>query len=98
MPRSLFQTKTFQGAAIAFASGLVSILIGAAPIVERVTARHLPEHQEDIQDGLALVMVVCGALGIGGSGAAIMGRLDAGGVYTPDYLPGPNERDFDDRA
>jgi phosphoglycerate dehydrogenase-like enzyme len=60
-----------------------------------MAARHFPSHRADIEDGVEIVGQVLGVLGFGGAGLAIAGRVQAGGVYTPDWMPGPNKEDLE---
>jgi hypothetical protein len=62
--------------------GIVFTAVAAiAPIVgEKIDA-----HQFQAKDAAQIVVILCGAA------SAIIGRVDAGSVYTPKYLPGPNK-------
>ncbi|WP_404788879.1 hypothetical protein [Altericista sp. CCNU0014] len=62
--------------------GVVFTAVAAiAPIVgEKIDA-----HQFLAKDAAQIVVILCGAA------SAIIGRVDAGSVYTPKYLPGPNK-------
>lgn len=35
-----------------------------------------------------IVVILCG------TGATLVGRIEAGNVYTPDHMPGPNKTDM----
>ena len=73
-PRSLFQTKTFQSAAIALLGGL-------APIAIACTYQNRPPTQNEAIAAAAL---------IGAFSSALVGRIETSPVYTPDGLPGPS--------
>lgn len=73
--KSIFQSKTFWGVVLTGAIGLVPSL-GRIIDQGKVTSSEVTE--------AALIIL--------GVGTAITGRLDVQtGVYTPSFLPGPNE-------
>jgi hypothetical protein len=62
--------------------GIIFTAVAAiAPIIgEKVDA-----HNFQAKDAAQIVVILCGAA------SAIIGRVDAGSVYTPKFLPGPNK-------
>lgn len=89
--RTIWQTKTFRGASIAGAAGII-ILIGGN--LTNVAKRHFPSNAADIEDISAIIMNIAGLLAVGGSGAAVLGRAAARDtVSSPGWMPGPNEGD-----
>jgi uncharacterized membrane protein (DUF441 family) len=65
--------------------GIVFTTIAAiAPIV----GEKIYERKFDAKDGAQIVVILCGAA------SAIVGRVDAGAVYTPKSFPGPNKSNF----
>jgi uncharacterized membrane protein (DUF441 family) len=62
--------------------GIVFTAVAAiAPIVgEKIDAQKF-----QAKDAAQIVVILCGAA------SAIIGRVDAGSVYTPKFLPGPNK-------
>lgn len=82
--KSLFGSKTFWG--IVFTS-----TAAIAPIIgEDVDAILKGESVNYGQDIAQIVVVMCGAA------ASIVGRVEAQSpVYTPKWMPGPNETDSD---
>jgi uncharacterized membrane protein (DUF441 family) len=86
---SLAATQTLAGQPVfksIFASktfwGIVFTAVAAiAPIIgEKVDA-----HNFQAKDAAQIVVILCGAA------SAIIGRVDAGSIYTPKFLPGPNK-------
>ncbi len=84
--KSLFGSKTFWG--ILFTS-----TAAIAPIVGNNVDIILQEKKEPVnygQDAAQIVVIVCGAA------ASIVGRVEAKSpVFTPKWLPGPNNTDSD---
>lgn len=77
--KSLFSTKTFQGALLGLVGGLAPILIGC------LYESRLPTKEESIAAaGLFSVF-----------GWTLIGRVQSAPAYTPNYLPGPNAADFE---
>lgn len=76
--KSLFVTKTFQGAFLGFMGGLAPLIIPCA------YQRRLPNEIEAI--------AIVGLLTT--FGWALIGRAQTSSVYTPDGLPGANKSDF----
>jgi hypothetical protein len=62
--------------------GIVFTAVAAiAPIVgDKIDHRNF-----QAKDAAQIVVILCGAA------SAIIGRVDAGSVYTPDFLPGPDK-------
>lgn len=76
--RSLFTTKTFQGALLGLLGGLIPILISCSYDGRKPT-------KEEAIAATGLVVTFSWAL---------IGRTTANPVYTPQGLPGPNLEDF----
>lgn len=77
--RNLFLTKTAIGIYITFLSSLVAV----SPNIESLLTRGKSDtDRANYRDAIAIVV------GIAGASLALFGRYDAGGVYTPKYLPG----------
>jgi hypothetical protein len=73
--KSIFASKTFWGV-------VFTAVAAIAPIVgEKVDS---PSGFQ-AKDAAQVVVILCGAA------SAIIGRVDAGSVYTPKFLPGPNK-------
>jgi hypothetical protein len=80
--RNLFLTTTAMGIYVTLCSTFVSI----SPDVKSYLARNkTPDRQADITDILAIATGVIGATG------AMIGRYNAGGVYTPNGIPGKDK-------
>jgi hypothetical protein len=90
--RNLFQTLTFKGISIGYVSLLAVVIASIAPEIESLINRRVQLHQkEDVADVFKIILTVTGFFGgTAGAGTAIAGRINAGGVHTPKYLPGPN--------
>jgi len=83
--RNLFFTKTAIGSYVAFLATLTAV----APNIEGILTRGKSEAEKlNIRDGFAIV------IGFVGFAGTLLGRYDAGGVYTPKGLIGedPPER------
>ena len=76
--KSLFTTKTFQGAFLGFMGGLAPLIIPC------FYQRRLPNEIEAI--------AIIGLLTT--FGWALIGRAQTSAVYTPDGFPGANKSDF----
>lgn len=73
--KSIFQSKTFQCAAITLIGGLATTGIGCA------YDRRYPTKEEAVASiGLCITF-----------GLTVAGRVNISPVYTPKYLPGPDE-------
>jgi hypothetical protein len=73
--KSIFVSKTFWGV-------VFTAVAAIAPIIgEKVDS---PSGFQ-AKDAAQIVVILCGAA------SAIIGRVDAGSVYTPKFLPGPNK-------
>jgi hypothetical protein len=80
--RNLFLTTTAMGVYMTLCSTFVSI----SPDVKSYLARNKPpDRQANITDILAIATGVIGAVG------AMIGRYNAGGVYTPNGIPGKDK-------
>lgn len=77
--KSLFATKTFQGA-------VFSLLLGLAPFV--IVCFY--EHRGFTKEESITIVGLFGAFGW-----ALIGRAQTSPVYTPSYLPGANQSDFE---
>ena len=77
--KNLFATKTFQGACL-------SLLLGLAPFAIICFYEHRGLAKEET---LAIIGL------FGAFGWALIGRAQTGPVYTPNYLPGANQSDFE---
>lgn len=65
--------------------GIVFTTVAAiAPIV----GEKFDQRQFTGSDISQIVVILCGA------GATLVGRIEAGNVYTPDNMPGPNKADM----
>lgn len=78
IPKSLFATKTFQGAFLGFMATLAPLIIPC--FYQR---RNLNEQEAIALAGLLITF-----------GWALIGRTQTSPVFTPDNLPGPNKSDF----
>lgn len=76
--KSLFKTKTFQGALLGFLAGLAPLIIPC--FYQRRTLTQ--------DEAIALVGLIVTF------GWALIGRVQKSPVYTPDSIPGPNKSDF----
>lgn len=75
LSKSIFASKTFWG--IAFTA--------VAAIAPMVGTKIDSKQAFKATDVAQIVVILCGAA------TAIIGRVDAGSVHTPKYLPGPNK-------
>jgi hypothetical protein len=65
--------------------GIVFTVIAAvAPIV----AEKIDDGNFKAKDASQIIVILCGAA------SAIVGRVEAGSVYTPDFMPGPDKSSF----
>ncbi|MGB8703244.1 MAG: hypothetical protein WCD18_27825 [Thermosynechococcaceae cyanobacterium] len=73
-----------------FASKTVwGIIFTAVAAIAPTVGERIDAHSFRAADAAQIVVILCGAA------SAIIGRIDAGMIYTPDGLPGPNRSDFD---
>jgi hypothetical protein len=80
--RNLFLTTT----AIGIYLTLCGVFVSAAPNIRSLLSRNqAPDKQADIADVIAIATGLVGATG------ALIGRYNAGGVYTPNGLPGKDK-------
>lgn len=86
--KSITQSLTAQGIAIAALGGSVYPTI-ATPL-KNLAAEILPDRKIITESAID---IVGGLLVAGGTTTALIGRIRAGGVYTPDGLYGPNKGD-----
>jgi hypothetical protein len=73
--KSIFVSKTFWGI----------VFTAVAAIAPAVAEKIDTKEKFQAKDAAQIVVILCGAA------SAIIGRVDAGSVYTPKYLPGPNK-------
>lgn len=76
--KSLFKTKSFQGALLGFLAGLAPLIIPCF-----YESRTINEAEAIALAGLLITF-----------GWALVGRVQVSPAYTPDNLPGPNKSDF----
>ena len=50
--------------------------------------------KENISDVLGIITALLTALGLGGAGTAVYGRVSVGDLWTPKGMPGPNQTDM----
>lgn len=82
MAKSILKTRTFQGAVFTLIGGLAPIVISCG-----YQHRLLTENEA----------IAAAALLIGFSNA-VVGRVQISPVYTPDGLPGPSKKDFQEES
>jgi hypothetical protein len=79
LTRNLFLTSTALGIYVT----LCGVFVSVSPRVESLLSRNsAPSKKADIADIVGILTSVAGATG------ALIGRYRAGGVYTPDIMPG----------
>jgi hypothetical protein len=61
------------------------IVFTAVAAIAPTVGEKIDAHQFQAKDAAQIVVILCGAA------SAIIGRVDAGSVYTPKFLPGPNK-------
>lgn len=77
--RNLLLTKTAIGVYVS----LCATILAVSPNIENLLTRGKSDvEKSNIRDGFAIVIGVIGAVG------TLIGRYNAGGTYTPNYLPG----------
>ncbi len=77
--RNLFLTKTIISACVTLAALFASV----SPNIEGLLARNKTESEKlDIRDWMTIAVGIAGFIGVN------VGRYEAGGVYTPKFLPG----------
>jgi hypothetical protein len=77
--RNLFLTKT----AIGVYLSLLATVSAIAPNIESLLTRGKSDNDKmNARDYIAIVVAINGAI------VSLFGRYNAGGVYTPKYLPG----------
>lgn len=74
-PKSIFVSKTFWGIVFTAVAAIAPIVGEKIDSTEGFQAK----------DAAQIVVILCGAA------SAVIGRVDAGSVYTPDCLPGPDK-------
>lgn len=68
-------------------------LMTAADPITRILERNGIISSVDRQDVLEILQVISTVFGLGGSAGVFLGRVRVGDIYTPHWLPGPNESD-----
>jgi hypothetical protein len=77
--RNLLLTKTAIGVYVSLCATILAI----SPNIENLISRGKSDTDKaNIRDGIAIVVSAIGAV------STLIGRYDAGGVYTPKYIPG----------
>ncbi|AFY55678.1 hypothetical protein Riv7116_3207 [Rivularia sp. PCC 7116] len=84
--KSIFGSKTFWGVIFTTTAAIAPIIGNNVDTI----VQKKPEPVNYGQDAAQIVVIVCGAA------ASIVGRVEAKSpIYTPKWMPGPNDRDFD---
>lgn len=76
--KSLFATRTFQGA-------VLGLVLGLTPIIVKCGYEHHWPTEEDSLEAIGL---------LGTFSWALIGRTQTSPVFTPQGMPGPNKSDF----
>lgn len=77
--KSLFKTKTFQGALLGYIAGLAPLIIPC------FYQRRIPNQEEAVAIvGLTITLAW-----------ALIGRMQTSPAYTPNNFPGANKSDFE---
>jgi hypothetical protein len=61
------------------------VIFTAVAAIAPTLGEKIDAHTFQAKDVAQIVVILCGAA------SAIIGRVDAGSVYTPKFLPGPNK-------
>jgi hypothetical protein len=61
------------------------VVFTAVAAIAPIVGEKIDSHTFQAKDAAQIVVILCGAA------SAIIGRVDAGSVYTPKFLPGPNK-------
>jgi hypothetical protein len=61
------------------------IVFTAVAAIAPIVAEKIDNKSFQAKDAAQIVVILCGAA------SAVIGRVDAGSVYTPKCLPGPNK-------
>jgi hypothetical protein len=61
------------------------IVFTAVAAIAPIVADKIDHNNFQAKDAAQIVVILCGAA------SAVIGRVDAGSVYTPKCLPGPNK-------
>jgi hypothetical protein len=61
------------------------IVFTAVAAIAPIVGEKIDTHNFQAKDAAQIVVILCGAA------SAVIGRVDAGSVYTPDCLPGPDK-------
>jgi hypothetical protein len=61
------------------------IVFTAVAAIAPIVGEQIDSHKFQAKEVAQIVVILCGAA------SAIVGRVDAGSVYTPKFLPGPNK-------
>ena len=83
--KSIFGSKTFWGVVFTSTAAIAPIVGNNVDII----VQNKPEPVNYGEDAAQIVVIVCGAA------ASIVGRVEAkSSVYTPKWMPGPNNDDI----
>ncbi|MEO1430584.1 MAG: hypothetical protein AAFS12_18300 [Cyanobacteria bacterium J06632_19] len=83
--KSIFGSKTFWGVVFTSTAAIAPIIGNNIDII----AQKKDEPVNYGQDAAQIIVIVCGAA------ASIVGRVEAKSpVYTPKWMPGPNDTDY----
>ncbi|MBV6624422.1 MAG: hypothetical protein KI793_16035 [Rivularia sp. (in: Bacteria)] len=84
--KSIFGSKTFWGVVFTSTAAIAPIIGNNIDTI----VQNRPEPVNYGRDAAQIVVIVCGAA------ASIIGRVEAkSSVYTPKWMPGPSNTDFD---
>jgi hypothetical protein len=61
------------------------VVFTAVAAIAPILGEKIDDNQFKAKDMAQIVVILCGAA------SAVVGRVDAGSVYTPKFLPGPNK-------
>jgi hypothetical protein len=61
------------------------VVFTAVAAIAPIVGEKVDTHTFQAKDAAQIVVILCGAA------SAVIGRVDAGSVYTPKCLPGPNK-------
>jgi len=90
-PKSLIQSNTIRWALLGF---LVSILSTASTPLADHFGNKYPAHKSELAEIANSLRTICAMVGVYATGQTIAGRVGAGGVYTPNWMPGPDQADL----
>ena len=67
---------------------IFTVVASIAPLI----AQKIDDKEFYARDAAQIIVILCGA------GAAIVGRVEAGSIYTPKFMPGPDRDSFNPPA